>query len=298
MSSKKAKKEVLRNRLSQIICPLCGTKDSVSLVFYKNKIPILKCINCGTGNAIPVLFDSISYYNSLYFNGGRKDGYSDYLKACDVLRSQFRRDIALLHRLGARGGSLLEIGCAYGFFLDEAKNTFQVGGIELCEDAVANCNARGYKDVHHGELSKQALARFPEADVVVMMDVIEHISDPVGALEAVVGKLKPGGLLLITTGDFSSLSARISGCHWRLMTPPQHLWFFTPRSLNALSDRLGLELIHHDYPWKKVPFGLILHQLCRYIPIHISIPNWANRIGIPVNLFDAMRLVFRKRSKV
>lgn len=277
-------------------CPLCGDYAGFGLAFHKGSIPIYRCPACGVGMALPTQFDAAAYYDSSYFNGGRSDGYANYVQAGDVLRAQFRQELTLLNKFGVRSGRLLEVGCAYGYFLDVAKETFQVSGLELCEDAVVSCNARGYPDVHCGEVSKEALERFPDVDVVVMLDVIEHLPNPVASLEAAARKINPGGLLLMTTGDFSSLFARVTGSKWRLMTPPQHLWFFTPRSLQTLCTRLGLELVHLDHPWKKVPIGLIVYQMCRYISLQPSLPAWMHQTGIPVNLFDAMRLVFRKQE--
>lgn len=278
-------------------CALCGDTSGYRLAFHKAGIPIYRCRACGVGKAAPEEFDAASYYDASYFSGGRSDGYSNYAEAGDVLRAQFEQEAKLLRKLGApTGGQLLELGCAYGYFLDIAKQSYQVSGLELCEEAVLSCNARGYQDVHRGEVSAENLARFAQADVVVLLDVIEHLPDPVDALAAAAQKLKPNGLLLMTTGDFGSWFARLTGTQWRLMTPPQHLWYFTPRSLTALCERLGLELVHLDHPWKKVPVGLILYQLARYLRLHPKLPHWTHRIGVPVNLFDAMRLVFRKRE--
>lgn len=277
-------------------CSLCGREVAYGLVFQKAGIPIYRCHGCGVGKAEPGEFDAASYYDASYFNGGRSDGYSDYVQASDVLHAQFRHELALLRKLGAReGGRLLELGCAYGYFLDVAKENFQVSGIELCEDAVDSCNARGH-DVHRSEISRAALSRFPAADVVTMLDVIEHLPDPSGAVQAIAEQLNPGGLLLMTTGDFSSLFARVTGRNWRLMTPPQHLWYFTPQSLQAVGERHGLELVHLDHPWKKVPVGLMVYQLARYASLQPELPRWMHHFGVPVNLFDAMRLVFRKRE--
>jgi SAM-dependent methyltransferase len=279
-----------------VSCSLCGHDAAYGLAFHKAGIPVYRCRGCGVGKAEASEFDASSYYDASYFNGGRTDGYSDYVQASDVLHAQFRQELEVLRKLGARqGGNLLELGCAYGYFLDVAKDTYKVSGVELCEDAVVNCNARGHH-VHRGEVSREALAQFPMADVVVMLDVIEHLPDPTSAVAAAAERLNPGGLMLMTTGDFSSLFARLTGRQWRLMTPPQHLWFFTPQSLEALCKPLGLELVHLDHPWKKVPVGLIVYQLCRYLSLRPNLPAWMHQWGVPVNLFDAMRLVFRKRE--
>ena len=267
----------------------------MSLLYQKDGIPIVKCKNCGLGKACAEHFDAEEYYDSSYFNGSRPDGYSDYLGASDVLKEQFQSETRLLEKLHSGGGKLLEIGCAYGYFLEVAQRKFSVHGLEICDEAVIDCQSRGLKEVRQGAVSEETLQAFPMVDVLVLLDVIEHLPQPDKALEEAVKKLLPGGKLLITTGDFSSLCSKIMGRNWRLMTPPQHLWYFTPESIKALGQKLGLEVIYVDHPFKKVPLGLILYQIFRYVKINPSLPNWIHKIGLRVNLFDAMRIVLCKK---
>lgn len=277
-------------------CPSCNNRSAIDLMYFKTGIPIYKCKSCGLGMAETKGFNPENYYDALYFNGGRSDGYSDYIGAEQVLRDQFRRDIELLKVLGSTSGDLLEVGCAYGFFLEVASDSYNVSGLEICQDAVNHCHTRGLKNVRQGEICSQALSDFLEVDVIVMLDVIEHLADPMESLIAVSSKLRVNGLVLITTGDFSSVYARLSRQYWRLMTPPQHLWFFTPNSLRKMGEKIGLDLIYIDHPFKRVPLGLVIYQLCRYISLKPNLPSWIHRIGLSINLFDAMRLVFRKKA--
>jgi hypothetical protein len=77
------------------------------------------------------------------------------------------------------------------------------------------------------------------------------------------------------------------------MTPPQHLWFFGRESIARLAESVGLRIERVDHPWKIVPLSLIVFQLRRML--HLSLPQSpAAGVGIPVNLFDAMRVVLRK----
>src|SRR6185436_6834394 len=103
--------------------------------------------------------------------------------------------------------------------------------------------------------------------------------------------MRSGGRLLLTTGDFSAPLARLLGRRWRLMTPPQHLWFFSPATLGALLSRTGFRVASVEHPAKIVPLSLIAFQAARLLGG--SAPQWARRVpgGIPVNLFDAMRIV-------
>ena len=99
----------------------------------------------------------------------------------------------------------------------------------------------------------------------------------------------------MTTGDFSSLTARLAGSSWRLMTPPQHLWFFTPESVRRMAASFNMAVESCDYPWKIVPLSLIQFQFRRLLGLRPVDRTWASRIGFPVNLFDAMRIVLHKR---
>jgi hypothetical protein len=80
------------------------------------------------------------------------------------------------------------------------------------------------------------------------------------------------------------------------LTPPLHLWFFTPKSLSVLFEGLGCRLEHLSHPWKLVPLELILSQAASMLGVRWrwKLPELTRNLGLPANLFDAMRLVFRK----
>ena len=103
--------------------------------------------------------------------------------------------------------------------------------------------------------------------------------------------------IVLTTGDFASPLARMAGPRWRLMTPPQHLWFFTPASIRRLAPRLDMRVEALDRPWKLIPLSLILFQLGRMFGTRVRGLPRASRFGIPVNLFDAMRVVLRRLER-
>lgn len=251
---------------------------------------IQACPGCGLGAAVVTDFEPEAYYTREYFQGGHQDGYGDYEGSADVLRAEFRDIVELLRRHGAEGGRLLEVGCAYGFFLDVASERFKVRGIEISEDAAEAARSRGH-DVIAGVATPQNMGS--ELDVVAMLDVIEHLQDPNEVIALIAQSLRKGGTLVLTTGDFGSLHSRMMGPKWRLMTPPQHLFFFTVASLKLVLARHGLEVISVEHPWKTVPLSLIGYQLQRMTGLPLS-RVLSSRWGVPVNLFDACRLVARR----
>jgi SAM-dependent methyltransferase len=274
-------------------CPACGRTTDHQLRFRINCCDILQCSNCGLGRAETAGFDPATYYTGDYFSGRHADGYADYLGAEPVLRREFARSVDFIRRFRS-GGKLLELGCAYGFFLKEAARHFEVAGIELAADAAEHGRRAGL-NVLQGTADEATLRQIGPVDVIVLFDVIEHLPDPRETLALCRRQLNPGGIIVITTGDFGSLTARLTGTRWRLMTPPQHLWFFTRESMQRLASALDLAVEHLDHPWKLVPASLIAFQLRRMLGLRQpSGMASAGRIGLPVNLFDAMRIVLRK----
>jgi SAM-dependent methyltransferase len=273
-------------------CPACGRPTAQQRLYAKNGCDILACKECGIGRTVTVGFDPAAYYTDDYFSGGHADGYADYAAAAPVLRREFAATVRFIRRFRV-GSRLLELGCAYGFFLDEAKAAgFDVHGVELAAEAAASARARGL-DVETGIADAAYLERIGSVDLIVLLDVIEHLEDPHETLAACARHLAAGGIVVVTTGDFGSLLARLAGRSWRLMTPPQHLWFFTRASMQRLAASLGLRLVSFDRPWKTVPLSLIVFQLRRMLGLEPRAPS-ASRVGLPVNLFDAMRVVMQK----
>ena len=271
-------------------CPACGTRTAHRFLYAKNHCDIFQCTMCGLGRAQAPAFDPAAYYTEGYFAADHADGYVDYLGAEPVLRREFARTVDFIRRY-RRAGNLLEVGCAYGFFLQEAKRHFTVRGIELAADAAEYCRRHGLA-VETGTAEAVARTGGGPFDVIALLDVIEHLPDPQAAIAASAGALAPGGVIVLTTGDFGSLAARALGSAWRLMTPPQHLWFFTRPSIERLAAGAGLEVASLDRPGKIVPLSLMVYHLGRMAGIRAKLP--ASRIGVPINLFDAMRVVLRR----
>jgi 2-polyprenyl-3-methyl-5-hydroxy-6-metoxy-1,4-benzoquinol methylase len=276
------------------VCPACGSGRPYAYRFTVNGCPIQQCEDCGLGQADPNGFDPGSYYTADYFNGQRSDGYADYLGAEPVLRKEFARTAAFIRKF-VPSGRLLDIGCAYGFFLQEARAHYDVAGIELAAEAGEHCRRNGL-NVVTGAADAPTLARLGQFDVIALFDVIEHLPEPDEVLALAARHLKPGGIMVITTGDFASLAARVMGPKWRLMTPPQHLWFFTRESICQMAESVGIRMVDFAHPAKIVPLSLIAFQVRRMLGLRAAPAASGGGIGVPVNLFDAMRVVLQKSA--
>ena len=276
-------------------CGICHTNRASELVYTKWDYQIRKCPVCGLGSTgVQSAFDASSIYEAGYFTGEHIDGYANYEASEQVLRRGFRGAIDALRTKGIAHGRLLDVGCAYGYFLLEAMPHFRCSGIEVSAAAVEYCRGRGL-DVDLGSLSGDYLAAHGPFDAVVMMDVIEHLETPAEAVESIAAAMSPGGALMITTGDWEAALAKLMGRRWRLMTPPQHLWFFSARNLGHLLSRVGFEIVECTRPWKRVPLGLALYQLTRRLGLPEARQRLLHRIQVPLNLFDTVRVIAKRR---
>lgn len=203
-------------------------------------------MNCQTGFAktIPSISDLEENYGASYFNaevGGEEADYTDYLSEKTALQRNFARRIKVLQKY-SQSGMLLEVGCAYGFFLELAQQYWEVSGIEI-SDAAADYALKEFgfnvvqKEFENAELKPDSF------DVIAMWDTIEHLYDPVTAIQLAAKSLKSGGIIAITTGDCSALLARIQRQNWRLLQP-NHLFYFSSNSITYLLEENGFEVVH------------------------------------------------------
>jgi 2-polyprenyl-3-methyl-5-hydroxy-6-metoxy-1,4-benzoquinol methylase len=287
-------REMVGARTTRRHCLACDEEAEHLFLWNKDNSSVFRCMECNLGSATKGNFDPGVFYVGNYFNGKIREGYADYLGSEPVLRGEFRRIVDFVRQV-VPSGTLIEIGAAYGFFLLEAKDHYQVHGVEIADEAAEFARARGL-DVRTGGLTRSILEEIGPIDVAVMLDVIEHLEDPKAALELCGEFLRPGGAVILTTPDFDSALARITGKSWRNMTPPQHLWYFTRDSITRMAAAAGLEVAQISHPWKRVPISLIVQLITRYAGLELprSTLTSLSKTGLPVNLFDAMRIVLRK----
>jgi len=153
----------------------------------------------------------------------------------------------MIRRLG-KPGRLLEIGAGAGLFLKEAQNAgWECVGTEIMEAAVQFARDRLGLDVR--KQSAEELALPDESfDAVAMLEVIEHLWDPRRALAAIRKILRPGGLLVLTTPNFNAFSRLVLGDQWAVISPREHLYYFTAATLDRLLVESGFTGIEHLYP--------------------------------------------------
>ena len=170
---------------------------------------------------------------------------SDYLVEEEGRRATAGR---LLDQVGGyvAYGSLLDVGCGHGVLLDEArKRGYETTGLELSADAARHARETLGLDVQEVPLESfdPGERRF---DVIMLADLIEHLEDPVRALDRCYELLADGGVLCVVTPDPSSRTAQIAGSKWWGYIPA-HMCLLPRKTLRELLAARGL-VISEDGP--------------------------------------------------
>jgi SAM-dependent methyltransferase len=139
---------------------------------------------------------------------------------------------------------VLELGSGHGGFVAMLRSAgFDATGLEISPWVVEF--ARGTFEVPMllGPVEDQRIEP-ASLDVIALMDVLEHLRDPVGTMRHCLGLLKPDGILLIQTpcypegSTYEEMVAR-SGQSLEILQSGEHLYLFSRRSLRDLFNRLG-----------------------------------------------------------
>jgi len=138
------------------------------------------------------------------------------------------------------GGRILEVGAASGYFVAECvRRGFQAEGIEPSAAAAQVARDRGIP-VRTGTLaSAAALSRTYEA--VCAWHVLEHLPQPVVALQQLARLLERGGLLFLEVPNVSSVAARRHGLTWRHLEAANHVSQFDVQTLTRALASAGFE---------------------------------------------------------
>jgi SAM-dependent methyltransferase len=249
-------------------CPVCANHERQFPFPLREPYGVARCTACGIHYLYPRLIESAmqeAYRQSSYYEGG-ECGYADssYTAQESALRATFKR---LLHNLadrGLTGGSLLEIGCGYGYLLDEARPFFERRvGTEFSAEGAAIARATG-AEVFVGGIEE--VPRDSKFDCIVAIQVIEHVYEPLRFVQQLASHTKPGGHIVLATPDIGGVLRKAMGRRWPSFKAPEHVLYFDFQTLGALMRRAGLSDIHRlPYP-HAFPLGLIVAKFGLAIP--------------------------------
>lgn len=254
----------------KLTCNLCGKRKFI-IVHSQVKTDILRCQNCSLVFRDPIpakkeiekIYNQKKYLDNKYFIG-LKNGYSLNHPVVKLYQKELNRINNIL-----TSGNILDIGCAYGVFLDLAKKMgWNPQGIEISKKSSQYARKYFNLPIFTGTL-KQANLKSDNFNLITMWDVIEHLSDPTSDLKKIYRLLKKDGIIMILTVNFDSLMGRMANLSNKTKSylyDIQHNYFFTFSTLQKMLKKNGFKKIQQIdsleaqiYRWqsRKIPSYLI-----------------------------------------
>lgn len=182
-------------------------------------------------------------FNYKHLGGSRLVSFLSHLPGCATLvdRASFKQSV-LLHPY-VEDGSLLEVGCGSGRYLDLMRELGwkRVVGVDFSQRAVEQAREALGLEVFWGEL-KDAGLEADSFDAVSLSHTLEHVPDPVGFLRDTWRVLKPGGRLAVIVPNVESLASRVYRDFWLALEPPRHLVNFNRAGLLMALERAGFSV--------------------------------------------------------
>ena len=254
-------------------CP--GPRDVIARPSFGT---VARCRRCGvvrvdpprSAQAMADLHRTPEYFNHPYF-AARRD-----ISSAELTRKH-RAMIEAMTADGRRqGASLLDIGCDTGSLLCVARDEFgmQVAGLEINERAAEVARSRHGLNVAVGTMEAAGLAP-GSFDYITMIDLIEHVSDPVGLLKSAKRLLRPGGRIYIMTPNHDALihliGILLDKATGKLSRPlidhlyiPWHEFYFDARTMAAAFRQAGLSMRSarsEEFPLDEFGHGIVLKAM-------------------------------------
>lgn len=204
-------------------CLICNFQTLQMLKGYE-KDYLVKCKSCGFVfcEKKPSEQELITHYNGYPRNS--------CISAITIKRYNELLDGFEAYR---KTNNIIDIGCGDGYFLEAAKQRgWNVYGTEFTDIAIQSCSAKAIR-MRKGILDSSNYENI-EFDVVTSFEVIEHINNPQSEIKSIKKILRNGGLFYFTTPNFNSISRLILKTKWNVIEYPEHLSYYTSKTINHL----------------------------------------------------------------
>lgn len=239
-------------------CPVCSTnkiKDRYKIKYYSNKVleilkintpypdvSIMVCDLCDHSYANPILNEKSldKYYsqcNSHFYELSK-------IPKSDELEDEHKFIFEVISRAAKfKVGKILEIGCGYGYLLKKFKDAkWDTYGIEPSPYASKVAKSVNEINVSNNYIENSGYEN-NSFDVVMLFDVMEHLSDAKLMVNNINKLLKKDGLLIFGTGNINSSNAKLNGKSWSYFSTWEHISFFNEKSSKYLMKKNGFEML-------------------------------------------------------
>ena len=258
-------------------CGLCAS-TSAGQHYDLGEHKILRCATCSLmwlspmpdEEALQEVYGDQYFSNQKFFANTNEGifGYHDYISERFNRQVSYRAMVKRITGLleGDHESSLLDIGCGLGYLMDCAHDQgFRVEGVEFNPEAAAQLRRKFVFPVHVGDILTYD---GQQHDVITMLDVIEHLTDPIEAVRRIRRNLKDRGLLVLTTMDCDSPMSRLLGTRLEdFRRVREHLYFFTRKSISRLLHDEGFDVISIRYHGHTFRLDFLAQRVALVSPI-------------------------------
>lgn len=217
-------------------CYICDS-NNYRLIIQKSKYDIVKCNNCNFVfvKPIPLKKELDSYY--------QKFDYKDIHSSERVIRSDAKRSLRKIGENISSKGTILDVGCGRGYFLDEARKLGWSGyGVDVSRVVTEYAKNKLHLSVFRSDIFSFNPKRV--FGLVTLNQVIEHFVNPERLLNKCSEFLTSGGLLYIATPNIESISAKVLKDNFDHYIPPEHVSYFSQHTLTNLLEKLGFKILY------------------------------------------------------
>ena len=257
-------------------CPICHTEGNATelypanfdaaafnvAVFSARRLPdrlhyrMVKCNTCGLVRSDPIA--DLAVLSELYARST-----CDYTDEIPNIKRTYGDYLANLSRYGAHKGSLLEIGCGNGFFLEEAlaQGYERVYGVEPSKVAVAQAHPRLQPNIVC-DVMHPGLFMSEQFDAVCLFQVLDHLPDPAELISESFRLIKPGGFILALNHNAEAISARLLRDRSPIIDL-EHTFLYSPATMSRIFGEHGFQVKCTGSVWNTYA----LTYLIRLVPL-------------------------------
>jgi SAM-dependent methyltransferase len=251
--------------LDSPFCGACRAAISRRVPSAVEEFDLALCDVCGSARTWPPVpaAEIGSWYRQDYYGKGNVR----FNALFESLTRWFRQRRANRVRHWTKKGLVLDVGCGRGLTLSYLRDAgYQTIGFEVSDIAAHHARDLRGLDVRTGDFLNSDLPD-DTFEAVIFWHSLEHLSDPLAALDRATRLLKPGGLLVIAVPNFDSLQAAVSGRFWFHLDVPRHYVHFTARALRRAVEGRGFRIVEMAHlSLEQNPYGWIQSLLNLVFP--------------------------------
>ncbi len=241
-----------------------------------------KCSNCGFVQCSKEN-NVIQYYEDLVD--------TEYEETRAERKLQEQRILKLISKYKPEG-SLLDIGAGSGILVEAALEMgYNAEGVEPSKWLQQKAVERKLP-IHQGIFPSDKLKE--KYDIIVLVDVIEHVNNPKQLLSEIKKAIKDDGIFILITPDVGSLMPKLLRWRWWHYRVA-HIGYFNKKNLKYLTDHTGYKQIKITRPAWYFKLDYLIKRSYKLLPkfLHLPIPRFLKKIVIPINLRDSILGIYR-----